>query len=149
APFRGKRLRHLDDAGLRRGIGVNRARGHAGNRSNIDDGAVAALRHPHANAARHHEGAAQINVDLAVPLLHPHLFEAVHLAKMAAAVAKPVNAPVSFSITSAPATAPPSLATTNGGGPQNPPPAIGSGLISTMAPLLPCPASSLAVAAPM
>ena len=86
APFGGKRLRDLDDAGFRGGVGVDRPRRHAGDGGDIDDGAMPALGHLHADAARDQEGAAQVDVDLAVPLIHPHALDRVHLAEDAGGV---------------------------------------------------------------
>ena len=50
---------------------------------------MAPLRHTHTDAARNHEGTAQVDIDLAVPLLHAHLFKPVHLAEHAGGVDEP------------------------------------------------------------
>ena len=52
----------------------------------IDDGAMPTFRHLLADAAGDQECTAQINVYLAVPVLYPHVFDRVHLAKNAGSV---------------------------------------------------------------
>ena len=91
APFGGQRLRDLNDAGFRGGIGVDRTRRHAGNGGDIDDRTVPALGHLHADAAGDQKRAAQIDIDLAVPLVHPHALDPVHLAEDAGGVDQPRN----------------------------------------------------------
>jgi hypothetical protein len=49
---------------------------------------VPALGHLHADAARDQKGAAQIDIDLAVPLIHSHALDPVHLAEDAGGVDK-------------------------------------------------------------
>src|SRR6266566_3769771 len=89
APFGGKRLRDLDDAGLGGGVGVDRARCHARHRGDVDDRAVPPFGHPLADAARHEKAAAQIDIDLAIPVLHPNALDGVHLAEDAGGVDEP------------------------------------------------------------
>src|SRR5712675_2199597 len=83
APFGSQRLRDLDDAGFRGGIGVDRAGRHARNRGDIDDGAMPPLGHFDTDAAGDKKSAAQVDIDLAVPLLHPHALDRMHLAEHA------------------------------------------------------------------
>ena len=45
-----------------------------------------ALGHLHADAAGDQERAAQVDVDLAIPLIHPHALDRVHLAEYAGGV---------------------------------------------------------------
>src|SRR5262245_38443969 len=45
-----------------------------------------ALGHPYADAASDQKGAAQVDVDLAVPLVHPHSLDPVHLAEDAGGI---------------------------------------------------------------
>ena len=94
APFGGERLRDLDDAGFRRGIGVDRAGGHARNGGDIDDGAMPPPCHPHADTAGDEERAAQVDIDLAVPLIHPHPLDRMHLAEYAGGVDEAGNGTV-------------------------------------------------------
>ena len=151
SPFGRKRLRDLDDAGLCRGIGVDRSRRHAGDGGDIDDRAMLAARHPFADAARHQERATQIDVDLAVPIVHAHFFDRMHLAENAGGIDEAGDRAIRVldrrqhrSATAA------SLATSNGSVQRIAcDPASCSGRISTTTTLHPCSASSMAVAAPM
>src|SRR5439155_9743941 len=47
------------------------------------------LGHLYADAAGDQKGAAQIDIDLAVPLIHPHALDWVHLAEYAGSVDQP------------------------------------------------------------
>ncbi|MEH2614624.1 hypothetical protein V1293_006913 [Bradyrhizobium sp. AZCC 1693] len=47
--------------------------------------------HLHADAAGDQKRAAQIDIDLAVPLIHPHTLDWVHLAEDAGGVDQPCN----------------------------------------------------------
>src|SRR2546428_377528 len=66
----------------------------AGDRRDVDDGPMAPLRHTHTDAARYHEGTAQVDIALAVPLLHAYLFKPVHLAEYTGGVDEAGDRPV-------------------------------------------------------
>ena len=51
-------------------------------------------RHSHADAAGDQERAAQVDVDLAIPLVHPHALDPVHLAEHAGGVDEAGDRPV-------------------------------------------------------
>jgi hypothetical protein len=57
-----------------------------GNGGDVDDCAAPPRGHLHADAAGDQKRAAQIDIDLAVPLIHPHALDWVHLAEDAGGV---------------------------------------------------------------
>jgi hypothetical protein len=73
---------------------MNRSRRHAGNGGDIDDRAVPAACHPLADATRYQECAAQIDVDLAVPIIHAHFFDRMHLAEDAGGIDEAGDGPM-------------------------------------------------------
>ena len=73
---------------------MDRAGGHAGNRGDIDDGSALSFRHSNADTAGDEERAAQVDIDLAIPLVHPDALDPVHLAEHAGGVDEACDRPV-------------------------------------------------------